>query len=228
MIEFAAGRAVAKGERKTPLQPTSAHYRGETRPAPEVMAELKAAVAEHPQNIVNHLRLARFQHIFGRRGRAAECYGRALELAPDSFEAGLGIANVMADAGELRIAYDRLSELLQRQSQWRFFRTDELSPGGLIDDFVQLFNKLHSALGIHDEPPLRTALAQRDAKIGRNDPCPCGSGKKYKKCCGDSCSSAAYSLSHRFARSANHEQTPGAKASYAPMRGLSKLRTYSR
>lgn len=24
----------------------------------------------------------------------------------------------------------------------------------------------------------------RDVKIGRNDPCPCGSGKKYKKCCG--------------------------------------------
>ncbi len=22
------------------------------------------------------------------------------------------------------------------------------------------------------------------AKVGRNDPCPCGSGKKYKKCCG--------------------------------------------
>jgi len=25
---------------------------------------------------------------------------------------------------------------------------------------------------------------QRTEKIGRNDPCPCGSGKKYKKCCG--------------------------------------------
>lgn len=24
----------------------------------------------------------------------------------------------------------------------------------------------------------------REKKIGRNDPCPCGSGKKYKKCCG--------------------------------------------
>jgi preprotein translocase subunit SecA len=23
-------------------------------------------------------------------------------------------------------------------------------------------------------------------KVGRNDPCPCGSGKKYKKCCGKS------------------------------------------
>ena len=26
--------------------------------------------------------------------------------------------------------------------------------------------------------------AKADDKIGRNDPCPCGSGKKYKKCCG--------------------------------------------
>ncbi len=24
----------------------------------------------------------------------------------------------------------------------------------------------------------------KEPKIGRNDPCPCGSGKKYKKCCG--------------------------------------------
>ena len=24
---------------------------------------------------------------------------------------------------------------------------------------------------------------KNEAKIGRNDPCPCGSGKKYKKCC---------------------------------------------
>jgi uncharacterized protein len=26
--------------------------------------------------------------------------------------------------------------------------------------------------------------ARRTAKVGRNDPCPCGSGQKYKKCCG--------------------------------------------
>ncbi|MFZ4072284.1 MAG: SEC-C metal-binding domain-containing protein [Caulobacterales bacterium] len=24
----------------------------------------------------------------------------------------------------------------------------------------------------------------RTQKLGRNDPCPCGSGKKWKKCCG--------------------------------------------
>jgi preprotein translocase subunit SecA len=25
---------------------------------------------------------------------------------------------------------------------------------------------------------------KKEPKIGRNAPCPCGSGKKYKKCCG--------------------------------------------
>lgn len=25
---------------------------------------------------------------------------------------------------------------------------------------------------------------KKDEKVGRNDPCPCGSGKKYKNCCG--------------------------------------------
>jgi len=27
-------------------------------------------------------------------------------------------------------------------------------------------------------------IERESPKIGRNDPCPCGSGKKYKKCCG--------------------------------------------
>ncbi|HEY5577489.1 MAG TPA: SEC-C metal-binding domain-containing protein, partial [Deferrimonas sp.] len=32
----------------------------------------------------------------------------------------------------------------------------------------------------------KTTQKREGAKIGRNDPCPCGSGKKYKKCCGAS------------------------------------------
>ncbi|MBC2709668.1 MAG: SEC-C domain-containing protein [Desulfosarcina sp.] len=30
--------------------------------------------------------------------------------------------------------------------------------------------------------PLKTIIAEKS--VGRNEPCPCGSGKKYKKCCG--------------------------------------------
>jgi len=32
--------------------------------------------------------------------------------------------------------------------------------------------------------PRAAAGAASTIKVGRNDPCPCGSGKKYKKCCG--------------------------------------------
>jgi uncharacterized protein YchJ len=32
--------------------------------------------------------------------------------------------------------------------------------------------------------PLTAPIANEGGKVGRNEPCPCGSGKKYKKCCG--------------------------------------------
>ena len=33
-------------------------------------------------------------------------------------------------------------------------------------------------------PQIATPVVREAPKVGRNDPCPCGSGKKYKKCCG--------------------------------------------
>ena len=36
---------------------------------------------------------------------------------------------------------------------------------------------------LYKEQKLSTTVV-KDKKIGRNDPCPCGSGLKYKKCCG--------------------------------------------
>ena len=35
-----------------------------------------------------------------------------------------------------------------------------------------------------EEANRRAAPIVKGAQPGRNDPCPCGSGKKYKKCCG--------------------------------------------
>jgi uncharacterized protein YecA (UPF0149 family) len=33
-------------------------------------------------------------------------------------------------------------------------------------------------------PPDQAPYKRETPKVGRNEPCPCGSGKKYKKCCG--------------------------------------------
>lgn len=35
-----------------------------------------------------------------------------------------------------------------------------------------------------DESTGGTTKVRKEPKVGRNDPCPCGSGKKYKQCCG--------------------------------------------
>ncbi len=35
-----------------------------------------------------------------------------------------------------------------------------------------------------DDSVAKGPYVRKEAKVGRNDPCPCGSGKKYKQCCG--------------------------------------------
>ena len=42
-------------------------------------------------------------------------------------------------------------------------------------------DKLYYTGGV---PLVREPVRREAPKVGRNDPCPCGSGKKYKKCCG--------------------------------------------
>jgi uncharacterized protein len=32
-------------------------------------------------------------------------------------------------------------------------------------------------------PPTPAQMERKPPRIGRNDPCPCGSGKKFKRCC---------------------------------------------
>lgn len=44
-----------------------------------------------------------------------------------------------------------------------------------------LGNAIHEALASRGDSTHQSA--GRGEKVGRNDPCPCGSGKKYKKCC---------------------------------------------
>jgi len=59
-----------------------------------------------------------------------------------------------------------------------------------IDKYTGIYKKLNSAskLGLnyddYDKTEEIKTVVRETPKVGRNDPCPCGSGKKYKKCCG--------------------------------------------
>ena len=50
---------------------------------------------------------------------------------------------------------------------------------------ISLFKKENGRWYYADgKMPAPETVKRDSAKVGRNDPCPCGSGKKYKKCCG--------------------------------------------
>jgi hypothetical protein len=74
---------------------------------------------------------------------------------------------------ELDIDFEKLlynmlaadAEYLYTLPQW-----EEVLPADKIKEIVKAFKKSRTVV--------------KGEKIGRNDPCPCGSGKKYKKCCG--------------------------------------------
>ena len=50
---------------------------------------------------------------------------------------------------------------------------------------VQITNESQENLNNLDKDTVRKeTIKNEEPKVGRNDPCPCGSGKKYKQCCG--------------------------------------------
>ncbi len=55
-----------------------------------------------------------------------------------------------------------------------------LSGGRLLGAYVKALTPAYVDAASGKVKPITNA----GAKIGRNEPCPCGSGKKYKKCCG--------------------------------------------
>ena len=61
------------------------------------------------------------------------------------------------EAGEVENALHEKAEFVRKDDTWFYTRAVRTGPA-----------------------PLKSA----QPKIGRNEPCPCGSGKKYKHCCG--------------------------------------------
>ena len=75
-------------------------------------------------------------------------------------------------------AQERAAEAQKAQMQ----RTIEAERSKLTDS-------LREAQAAHGDDvsaaEVRKPVTNKDgSKVGRNDPCPCGSGKKYKNCCG--------------------------------------------
>ena len=90
-------------------------------------------------------------------------------------------------------------------ANWTDLKILDIQKGGLDDDEGQIefvahytdkkgsnrhhefsiFRKFNEHWCFYEsQTPKVKQYIRTDPKIGRNQPCPCGSGKKYKKCCG--------------------------------------------
>ena len=95
------------------------------------------------------------------------------------------------------------SKAWSKQAQWHGFEIVKTEGGGSGDKTgVVEFRALYTANGefrnhhevatfvndgsgwLFEDGELVGEVVREEPKVGRNDPCPCGSGKKFKKCCG--------------------------------------------
>ena len=116
----------------------------------------------------------------GRNGSADEVRERAKEEIPELSE----LVEELLSASAARIDVSTWHTLLVATLRALETRADDasddkLQPSQVIYDSVNRYNVTTV------QPSAETKDQQHEAhKVGRNDPCPCGSGKKYKKCHG--------------------------------------------
>jgi len=145
--------------------------------------------------------------ILPRKMTAEPAFFQSIAPTLSAFFSFLAEQRLLGNAGELAKAVADLDEEIIAASQdkrnWGPAKSllmaaeeagvDACNPQAL-DAFMAAYNmRLISQMEARQHDPVRppTVFAasgmpahRSEPKIGRNDPCPCGSGKKYKKCCG--------------------------------------------
>jgi hypothetical protein len=117
----------------------------------------------------------------------AQIYDLKAELVACAMMAGAnGVEFDLPELATLR--EEAVAQEIERQRRMEAMADgeglDDLDDDLSADDFLDEEDLPDLPPALDDRRPRVTAPLRRDpATPGRNDPCPCGSGKKYKKCC---------------------------------------------
>ena len=109
-------------------------------------------------------------------------------LTMDHLKEGIGLRGY-AQQNPLMIykkeGFEAFQDMIERISEETLrilFRVELAEPEQTVAIHRPKPQQMHFSGG--GQAPQRRPAQRTAAKVGRNDPCPCGSGKKYKKCCG--------------------------------------------
>ena len=110
-------------------------------------------------------------------------FKEALRLDPFAVEAYCSLGEYEGDKGNPSRAYEYFKKASDYIHTGHYYRTKE--PDQLKEAIIFNLEHFEEILGKKREEipgPAPREIIKKD-KVGRNDPCPCGSGKKYKRCC---------------------------------------------
>ena len=185
------GRLLREDQRITFLQFTTRW--GFMHPQ-EAIERYEKELRRHPDDIAVHIGFGNVMRFLGRFDEAEAEYQRAADLDPQDLEALSALAGVTAQQGDFQKAtalWKKVLSLAVASGE----RDDETSllilqaeesladlQRGVIPEFAPLMGQTPEAYPASTARP--SAKTDLQPKTGRNDPCPCGSGKKYKHCHG--------------------------------------------
>jgi tetratricopeptide (TPR) repeat protein len=166
----------------------------------EARALYRQRVEAEPDRADPRVRYANILRFLGDREEASEHYQAALRLEPANLEAYLNLgrlARATGDRAEARRMFESVvaqapSSRLPRKTREEYVEAAAEELDELDEPFERsgtgwLLSRRH-----HDHEPVDRrpgaaaprGPARAGQKIGRNEPCPCGSGQKYKRCHG--------------------------------------------
>lgn len=81
---------------------------------------------------------------------------------------------------DIKLDVVKILSNVQRAGDMKRTEAAKITATGLQDTAINLVDGKYS----EKEGGMNKTVVNEGPKVGRNDPCPCGSGKKYKNCCG--------------------------------------------
>jgi len=153
---------------------------GQVLPLAAGLKRLRDRVTKTPTDARAWFQMGNLLSHINRPQATLAAFRQAVKLAPQAIDAKLTLAQLLSLRHADEEAFELLTDALSRSSEWQF-----LAPyPNFSQEFADFYNHLRRTLGKNDLPALHPSSLAPSRKVGRNDPCPCGSGKKFKKCCG--------------------------------------------
>jgi tetratricopeptide (TPR) repeat protein len=187
---------IQKAKEISPIEMQRFSAFGKEMSVSQAIETYKSRIADDPDNAEYYVGLGNIYSYLDKRTVAAPYLERSIALDPEYVE----VYHTLAVFSEDRKDTDKALSWLKKGAPYlkllKFLKYSKIDPDEFTEEYIGFHNELLILAGglekdqikpiyapARNDAPSPEPFIREDKKIGRNDPCPCGSGKKYKKCC---------------------------------------------